>query len=131
VLAQGLGLLKRVGLAAIMVADRGLGRKELIIRLARKDQDVVLRIDADIKVTADGISCEMLLADVFARQAWLGEVVWDRGEAGKLHCRARAVRATIRFSRSGRKDDYQEATLNFLALVPIEEHQEWRTICSN
>ena len=29
--------------------------------------------------------------------------------------------ATIRFSRSGRKADYQEATVNFLEFVPVEE----------
>ena len=124
VLAQGLGVLRRVGLTAIAVADRGLGRKELIIGLARKGQDLVFRIDADIKVTPDGMSSDVLLADALAGQSWLGEVVWDRGEEGKLHCRARVVRAKIRFSRSGRKDDYQEATLNFLELVPIEEHVE-------
>lgn len=121
VLAQGLGLVRRMGWSAIVVADRGLGRKELIIRLTRQEQDLVLRIDADITVRLDGTEGEMLLEEALARQAWLGEVVWDRGAEGKLHCRARVVRATIRFSRSGRKADYQQATLNFLQLVPSEE----------
>lgn len=46
--------------------------------------------------------------------------MWNRGEEGNLRCQARAVSATIRFSRSGRKNDYQQATLNFLELVPID-----------
>lgn len=57
------------------------------------------------------------LAELLEKQAWLGEVIWDRGEAGKLRCQARMVTATIRFSRSGRKNDYQEAKLNFVELV--------------
>lgn len=124
VLAQGLGMLRRLGLDSIAVADRGLGRKELLIRLVLKGQDLVFRIDADILVRAEGTRDEELLEVVLAQQAWLGEVEWDRGEEGKLRCRARAVRGTIRFSRSGRQADYQEATLNFLELVPQEEGEE-------
>lgn len=124
VLWQGLGQLKRVGLVAIVVADRGLGRKELLIRLAHRDQDLVIRIDADINIRAQGRRDEALLATVLAEQPWLGEVDWDRGEAGKLRCQARGVRGTIRFSRSGRKMDYEEATLNFLELVPLEGNEE-------
>ena len=124
VLAQALGMLRRVGLDSIAVADRGLGRKELLIRLVRKGQELVFRIDADILVKAEGKDSEELLGAVLAEQAWLGEVVWDRGEEGKLPCRVRAVRGTIRFSRSGRQGDYQEATLNFLELVPTEGEAE-------
>ena len=38
-----------------------------------------------------------------------------------LPCRVHMVRATIRFGRSGRKNDYREATVNFLELVPTQE----------
>ena len=124
VLGQALELLERVSMAAIVVADRGLGRKELLIRLAGKARDLVIRIDADINVIPSGTNAEVPLATALGEQPWLGEVVWDRGEEGKLHCQARALRATIRFSRSGRKDDYEEATLNFLELVPEEENDE-------
>jgi hypothetical protein len=124
VLAEVLGLLQRVGLVAIVVGDRGLGRKELIIDLVRQGQDLVLRIDADILVRAAGIDGEAPLEAVLGGQPWLGEVAWDRGKEGKLRCRARAVRGTIRFSRSGRKADYVEATLNFLQLVPIAGGEE-------
>ena len=55
------------------------------------------------------------------RQPYLGEVIWDGGDEGRLRCQVRKVRATIRFSRSGRKADYPEATVNFLELVPVEE----------
>jgi hypothetical protein len=124
VLGQALGLLKRVGMAAIVVAGRGLERKKLLIRLARKAQDLVIQIDGDISVIPSGTKGEVLLARALAEQPWLGEVVWDRGEEGKLHCQARALRATIRFSRSGRKEDYEEATRNFLELVPDDENEE-------
>jgi hypothetical protein len=125
VLGQALAVLEREGLLGIVVGDRGLGRKELLIALARSGQDLVLRLDADILVGAVGDRPgEALLAAALAGQPWLGEVEWDRGEEGKLRCRARAVRGTIRFSRSGRKADYAEATLNFLELVPMEGAEE-------
>ena len=120
VLFQALALVKRAKLTAIVVGDRGLGRKELIIRLARTGQDLVMRIDAGINARPDGAAAEMKLDMLLSQQPWLGELDWDRGEEGKLRCRVRSVTATIRFSRSGRKNDYQEARLNFVELVPLE-----------
>ena len=124
VLFQALGVLKRLGLEAIVLGDRGLGRKELVIRLANKGQDLVLRIDPDILARIPGTEEEVLLAELLAKAPYLGEVIWDRGEEGELRCQARKVRVTIRFSRSGRKADYQEATVTFLELVPREEGVE-------
>lgn len=124
VLFQALGMLKRAKLPAIVVGDKGLGRKELLVRLSKAAQDFVLRIDADINVWPNGVGGEVKLAELLAQQAWLGEVIWDRGEVGKLRCQARVVTATIRFSRSGRKRDYQEAKLNFIELVPLEGWDE-------
>ena len=120
VLFQALHLLRRVGLEAIAVGDRGLGRKELVIKLTGRGQDLVFRIDPDITAIVPNTKEEVLLADLLARQPYFGEVVWDRGQEGVLACQARWVRATIRFSRSGRKSDYREATVNFLELVPVE-----------
>ena len=120
VLAQALALLQRVGLAAIVLGDKGLGRKELIIRLANRDQAAVLRVDADITVFLPDAPDGLLLADAVAQQPWRGEVDWDQGERGRLRCRLRTLRATIRFSRTGRKDDVQEATVNFVEAVPLE-----------
>ena len=122
VLFQGLGVLRRVGLDAIVVGDRGLGRKELVIRLVHKGQELVFRIGPDILVRVPDMKEETLLAELLERQPYLGEVIWDRGDEGRLRCQVRKVRATIRFSRSGRKADYQEATVNFLELVPVEEN---------
>lgn len=51
VLAAGLALLARLGWAAILVADRGLGRKELLVALAAQRQDFVIRVDADFTVS--------------------------------------------------------------------------------
>jgi hypothetical protein len=120
VLGQALALLKRAALVAIVVGDRGLGRKELLIRLATREQDFVLRIDPDItaftRTAPDGQGLTALLA----AQPWLGHLVWDRGQEGSLPCQARVVTATIRFSRSGRLDDVQAATLQFLELVPLQ-----------
>jgi hypothetical protein len=124
VLCQALGVLKRVGLEAIVIGDRGLGRKELVIRLALKGQDLVFRIDPDILARIPDTQEEIILAELLTKAPYLGEVIWDRGEEGKLCCQVRQVRATIRFSRSGRKADYQEATVNFLELVPMEEGHE-------
>ena len=121
VLFQALHLLRRVGLDAIAVGDRGLGRKELVIRLVHKGQELIFRIDPDILVRAPDMKEEILLAELLARQPYLGEVIWDRGEEGRLRCQVRKVRATIRFSRSGRKGDYQEAAVSFLELVPMGE----------
>lgn len=50
VLTQALGVRRRVGLEAIAIGDRGVGRKEVIIRLAKQEQDAVLRVDPDITV---------------------------------------------------------------------------------
>jgi hypothetical protein len=50
VLARALALLHRLGLRAIVLGDKGLGRKELIIRLANQEQDAILRVDTDITV---------------------------------------------------------------------------------
>lgn len=121
VLFQAIHLLRRQGYEAIAVGDRGLGRKELVIKLAKRGQDLVFRIDPDITARLPGTTEEVILADLLARQPYLGEVGWDRGQEGVLACRVRTVRAAIRFSRSGRKGDYREASLNFLELVPIAE----------
>jgi hypothetical protein len=119
VLAQALALLQRVGLPAIVLGDKGLGRKELIIRLANQEQDAVLRVDPDITVHPPDTPDGLLLAAALARQPWRGAVDWDRGAEGVLRCRLRTLRATIRFSRTGRKDDVQEATVNFVEAVPM------------
>jgi hypothetical protein len=47
VLDAALNLLRRLHLAAIILGDRGLGRKELSMALAQRGQDLVLRVDAD------------------------------------------------------------------------------------
>jgi hypothetical protein len=118
VLQAALTTAHRLGLDPIMVADRGLGRKALLIRLEKQQQLMVIRIDADITVYHPSAPEGSELAALFARQPWLGEVVWDRGSYGKLRCQARVVRGEIRFSRSGRKDDVEKAVLTFLQLVP-------------
>src|SRR2546423_14348330 len=120
VLAQALALLHRLGLPAIVLGDKGLGRKELIIRLANQEQDAVLRVDADITVYPPEAPEGLLLADALAQQPWRGEVDWDRGAEGRVRCRLRTLRATIRFSRTGRKDDVQEAPVHFVEAVPME-----------
>ena len=120
VLAQALALLHRLGLRAIVLGDKGLGRKELITRLANRDQDAVLRVDADITVYPSDAPAGLLLAAALERQPWRGAVDWDRGAEGIVPCRLRTLRATIRFSRTGRTDDVQEATVNFVEAVPLE-----------
>lgn len=124
VLSEAVATLGRVGLEAIAVGDRGLGRKELVIKLAGQGQDLVFRIDPDILARLPGRKEEVCLAELLEAQPCLGEVSWDRGQEGRLRCQVRRVRAAIRFSRSGRKADYQEASLNFLELVPVEEGLE-------
>ena len=124
VLAQALAVLHCLGLPAIVLGDKGLGRKELIIRLANQDQDAVLRVDADIKVYSPDAPAGLLLAAALARHPWRGAVDWDRGAEGVVRCRLRTLRATIRFSRTGRTDDVQEATVNFVEAVPLEGPME-------
>jgi len=124
VLAQALALLHRLGLRAIVLGDRGVGRKELIIRLAKQEHDAVLRVDTAITVYPLDVPAGLLLAAALAQQPWRGEVGWDRGAEGLLHCRLRTLRATIRFSRTGRKDDVQEATVTFVEAVPLEGQME-------
>jgi hypothetical protein len=120
VLARALALLHRLGLRAIVLGDKGLGRKELIIRLANRGQDAVLRVDTDITVHPPAVPDGLLLAAALTQQPWRGAVDWDRGVEGVLHCRLRTLRATLRFSRTGRKDEVQEATVNFVEAVPVE-----------
>ncbi len=119
VLAQAVALLGRVGWPAIVLGDRGVGRKELLIRLAQQEQGAILRVDADITVYPEHRPEGLLLAEALAQQPWRAEVVWDRGEQGRLPCQVRTLRAAIRFSRTGRKDDQQEATLPFVEAVPL------------
>src|SRR5437763_1961091 len=59
-----------------------------------------------------------------AQQPWRGTVDWDPGAEGLLPCRLRTLRATIRFSRTGRTEDVQEALVNFVAAVPLEGRME-------
>jgi Transposase DDE domain len=120
VLAAALAVLQRLSWAAIVVADRGLGRKELLVALVAQRQDFVIRVDADFTVYTAVAPDGALLGTVLATQPRLGDVVWDRGQEGKLPCSARTCTATIRFSRTGRQTDYQEATLQFLELVPLD-----------
>ena len=118
VLAAASAIAQRVGLETIVVADRGLGRKALLIKLAKEQRPFVIRLDPDItayhRTAPDGLDLSQLLA----QQPWLGEVTWDRGSRGKLRCRARAVRAEVRYSCSGRKADTTAAVMMFVQLVP-------------
>jgi len=126
VLDAAWALLDRLGWAAILVADRAFGRKELLVALVTRwvqRRDFVIRVDADFTVfpaPSPADSAGALLGDVLAAHPVLGEVVWDRGQEGKLRCEARAVTATIRFSRSGRQHDSTAATLQFVELLPLD-----------
>jgi hypothetical protein len=120
VLAAALAVLDRLAWAAIVVADRGLGRKEFLVALVRQQRDLIIRVDADITVATPDAPDGALLATLLAAQPGRGELVWGRGQEGELPCRARALQATIRFSRTGRQDDSQEATLQFVELVPLD-----------
>jgi Transposase DDE domain len=120
VLHAGLALLERLGGAAIVVADRAFGRKELLVALVHARRDVVIRVDADFTVFTAGQPDGALLAAVLATQPVVGEVVWDRGQEGTLRCEARVVSATIRFSRTGRQGDFTEAPLHFVELLPLD-----------
>lgn len=120
VLAAALAGLKHLGWAAIVVADRGLGRKELLVRLVAQGHDLAMRVDPDITVFTADHPDGALLTTVLAAQPSRGEVLWDRGQEGVLVCQARTLTATIRFSRSGRQADSQPATLHFVQLVPAD-----------
>ena len=120
VLGLARGLLRRLGRRAIVVGDRGLGRKELLIRLAQEEQAFVFRIDADITAWPTGGGPGAPLATLLGQQPWLGSAVWERGQEGPLRCQVRSLRATIRYSHSGRQADYTEAALNFVEFVPVE-----------
>jgi hypothetical protein len=120
VLGAALALLERLGWAAILVADRGFGRKELLVTLAAQRQDMVIRVDADVTVYTAAAPGGTLLEAALAAQPAAGEVVWDRGQEGTLHCAARTCTATLRFSRSGRQADYRQATLQFVELRPLD-----------
>ena len=119
VLTAAVAGLERLGWAAIVVADRGLGRKELLVRLVTQGHDLAIRVDPDITVFTADAPDGALLATVLAAQPARGEVLWDRGQEGVLVCQTRTLTATIRFSRSGRQADYQEATLHVVQLVPL------------
>ena len=120
VLAAAWALLARLGWAAILVADRGFGRKELLVALVTERRDFVIRVDADVTVFTPARPDGARLDVVFDAQPVLGEVVWDHGQEGPLQCAARALTAAIRFSRTGRRDDYTQATLQFIELLPLD-----------
>lgn len=114
------GLARRLGVRLLLLGDRGLGRKELLIRLARAEQAFVFRIDADIQVGPPGQAPDRSLAAYLAAQPRLGRARWQRGGEPALACQVRAVRATLRYSRTGRQADYTEATLQFVEWQPDE-----------
>jgi hypothetical protein len=122
VLADALAATRRLGLDAIVVGDRGLGRKEWLVDLAARDQPYVLRLDADILVRRPGetIEDERLLAEVLAEHDWRGEVVWDRGQEGAVRCRLRWTQVIVRFSRSGCRTDAREATIGIVEARPLD-----------
>jgi hypothetical protein len=114
------GLARRLGLRILLLGDRGLGRKELLIRLAQAEQAFVFRIDADIQVGPPDQPPDRLLAAYLAAQPPLGRARWQRGGEPALDCQVHAVRGTVRYSRTGRQTDYTEATLQFVAWQPEE-----------
>jgi hypothetical protein len=114
------GLARRLGVRLLLLGDRGLGRKELLIRLARAEQAFVFRIDADIQVGPPGQAPDRSLAAYLAQQPRLGRARWQRGGEPALVCQVRAVPATLRYSRTGRQADYTEATLQFVEWQPEE-----------
>ncbi len=118
VLDGALSVLKRLGLESIVVGDSEFGRKQLLIRLAKQEQPFVIRLTPDINAITPG--GERKLEEWLSAQPCWGEAVWDRGQEGKLHCQVRVLTATIRYSQSGRNQDYEEATLTFVQLVPLE-----------
>lgn len=120
-LGQALAVLRRVGLAAIIVGDRGLGRKELIIRLACAAYDLVFRIDPDITVIPEGATEGCLLDAHLETCPWLGQATWERGEHETLAGRVGTARVRLQFSRSGRKGDLAEADVTVVQFVPEEE----------
>ena len=119
VLGGALALARRWGLDPIAVGDRGLGRKELLIRLAQREQAYVFRGDPDITLwDADGHERGSRAAGLAGAAPW-GEAWWYGGEDGPVRCTVRVVRGAIRFSRTGRQADYTEATLSFVELRPL------------
>ncbi|GAC1654213.1 MAG: hypothetical protein NVS4B8_29420 [Herpetosiphon sp.] len=123
VLDAALAQLGEVGERAVVVADRGFGRKALLIHLANKQQPFVIRVDADITVRHLVTKYAGLLADLLAQREWLGEVVWKRGERGRLRCRARRVRVEISYSPGGKANRVQ-ASMTFLEVVPLDGQTE-------
>jgi hypothetical protein len=123
VLDAAWALLERLGWTAILVADRAFGRKELLVALVTRweqRRDFVIRVDADVTVFTAALPDGALLGAVLDTQPVVGELVWDRGQEGTLRCEVRTVTATIRFSRTGRQDDYVDATLQFVELLPLD-----------
>jgi hypothetical protein len=118
VLAAAWALLARLGWAAILVADRGFGRTELLVALATQGREFVIRVDADVTVHTAATPAGERLAAALAAQPAVGDVVWDRGQEGTLLCQARTLTAAVRFSRPGRQADYTEATLHVVELMP-------------
>ena len=119
VLGAARRLAQQWGLNPIVIGDRGLGRKELLIRLAQREQAFVFRIDPDLTLWSGAGQALGTLAAVLAQQAPWGETWWYGGEQGPVRCAVRVVRAAIRFSRTGRQADYTEAMLRFVELRPL------------
>lgn len=119
VLGGAVALTRQWGLDPIVVGDRGLGRKELLIRLAQRQQAFVFRVDPDITLWDAAGRERGALAAVLTEQAAWGEAWWYGGEDGPVRCAVRVVRGAIRCSRTGRQADYTEAPLTFVELRPL------------
>ena len=116
--------LQRVGLAAIVVGDRGVGRKEMIIRLVQHAHDLVLRLDPDITAFTPEHPAGIALATLLAARPWRGAGDGGRGAPGVWRGRLHLAHATIRFSRTGRTGDTQEALVTFVEVVPLDSRTD-------
>ncbi len=111
-------MVQPISMRSIVVGDSECGRKQLLIQLTKWEQPFVIRLTPDINaITPAG---EAKLEQLLSAQQFIGQAVWDRGQEGKLHCRVRVLTATIRYSQSGRINDYEETTLTFVQLVPMD-----------
>ena len=124
VIDRALAMLRALRRPSSVVGDRGLGRKERLIAPANRTREFVSRISPDSTAPSSRGLVAVLLAELLERQPWPGEVIGDGGEAGPRRCRVRAVQATLRFSRTGRRADSTEAILNLVEPVPLAGGRE-------
>lgn len=109
-----------VGEEALLVSDRGLRRKALLLKLRRSEVDMLIRLTTRINVTYQGQWINILqLAQHLAMQ---GIVYWKPGTKRAIPCQF--VTFSARLLKPKKRKKLYNPDFNFIVLLPLVENRD-------